>query len=74
MPLTRLEDDHELDEDAPFLPDQEVQPRSNLSPTPLPLAQICILLTVWFSESVISQSISPYLNQVLHALGPANRC
>jgi hypothetical protein len=30
-------------------------------------AQISILLTAWFAESIISQSISPYLNQVQYA-------
>ena len=74
MPRTRfgLEDDHEeheLDEVAPFLPDseQEAIPHSKPKRTPLPIAQILILLTAWFAESIISQSISPYLNQVQYA-------
>ncbi|KAF8267245.1 MFS general substrate transporter [Lactarius quietus] len=68
MTLTRFEDDHELDEDAPFLPDQEVLPHLKPTRTPLPITQLSILLTVWFAESIISQSISPYLNQLLRAL------
>ena len=73
MPLTRFEDDHdhELDEVAPFLPEsdqEESLPRSKLKRTPLPIAQISILLTAWFAESIISQSINPYINQVQYAI------
>ncbi|KAN0136088.1 major facilitator superfamily [Lactarius tabidus] len=68
MTRTRLEDDHELDEDAPFLQDQEVLPHVTPTRTPLPIAQLSILLTAWFAESIISQSISPYLNQLLREL------
>jgi len=72
MPLTRFEDDHddhELDEVAPFLADQEeALPHSKPIRTPLPIAQISILLTAWFAESIISHSISPYLNQLVRAL------
>ena len=74
MPLTRFEDDHEeheLDEAVPFLPDsdqEESLPRSKLKRTPLPIAQISILLTAWFAESIISQSINPYINQVQYAI------
>ena len=68
MTRTRLEDDHELDEDVPFLAqDQEVLPRLTPTRTPLPISQLAILLTAWFAESIISQSISPYLNQVQYA-------
>lgn len=74
MPLTRFEDNHKVDEEAPLLPDHTVLSDSNPTQTPLPIAQISILLTAWLSESIISQSISPYLNQVLHALGPTDWC
>jgi hypothetical protein len=76
MTNTRLEDDHELDEDAPFLQDQEVLPHLTPTRTPLPIAQLSILLTAWFAESIIAQSISPYLNQVQFATSysPAYRC
>jgi hypothetical protein len=65
MSLTRFEDNHEVDEETPFLPNQEVLPDSNSTRTPLPIAQVSILLTAWLAESITSHSISPYLNQVL---------
>ena len=64
MPLTRVQDNHEVDEETPLLSDQEVLPHLNPTQSPLPTVQISILLTAWFAESVASQSISPYLNQV----------
>ena len=67
MTRMRLEDDNELDEVAPFLQDQEVLPQLTPTRTPLPIPQLSILLTAWFAESIISQSISPYLNQVQYA-------
>jgi hypothetical protein len=42
----------------------------NPTPTPLPTAQICILLTAWLADTIASQSIGPYLNQVHYALIP----
>ena len=71
LPRSGFEDIREIDEETPFLSNQEV-----LSParTPLPAVQIFILLTAWFAESIASQSISPYLNQVPYALSPAYRC
>ncbi|KAH9030855.1 MFS general substrate transporter [Lactarius deliciosus] len=68
MSLTRFEDDHEIDEETPFLPNREGP--SDLKPTrtPLPTAQISILLTAWLAESILSNSISPYLNQLLREL------
>ena len=70
MSLTRFEDNHEIDEETPLLPNQEVLPDFNPTQTPLPMAQISILLTAWLAESILSQSISPYLNQVQYALSP----
>ncbi|KAH8985293.1 MFS general substrate transporter [Lactarius akahatsu] len=64
MSLTRF-DDHEIDEETPFLPNHE---DLNPSQTPLPTAQICILLTTWLADSVLSNSISPYLNQLVREL------
>jgi hypothetical protein len=53
------------DEETPLLSSQE-----DLLPgparTPLPIAQISILLTAWFAECVTAQSILPYINQVLY--------
>ncbi|KAI9443948.1 MFS general substrate transporter [Lactarius indigo] len=68
MSLTRFEDDHEIDEETPFFPDQQVLPDSNPIRTPLPTAQISILLTAWLADSVLSHSISPYLNQLVREL------
>ncbi|KAH8979284.1 MFS general substrate transporter [Lactarius akahatsu] len=68
MSLRRFDDDHVPDEETPFLPDQEVPPDSKPSRTPLPIVQISILLTAWLAESIISNSISPYLNQLVREL------
>ncbi|KAH9039481.1 MFS general substrate transporter [Lactarius deliciosus] len=68
MPLTNFEDSHEIDEETPFLPNQEALPDSNTTRTPLPIAQISILLTAWLAESITTQSISPYLNQLVREL------
>ncbi|KAH9169239.1 MFS general substrate transporter [Lactarius sanguifluus] len=68
MSLTRFEDDHEIDEETPFLPNQEGPPDLKPTQTPLPTAQISILLTAWLAQSILSNSISPYLNQLLREL------
>ncbi|KAF8267251.1 major facilitator superfamily domain-containing protein [Lactarius quietus] len=34
-------------------------------PTPLPRVQIALLLSVWLVESIVSNSISPYINQLV---------
>ncbi|KAH9027872.1 hypothetical protein EDB85DRAFT_2148230 [Lactarius pseudohatsudake] len=68
MPLPSFEDIHEIDEETPFLPNQEALPDSNTTRTPLPIAQISILLTAWLAESITTQSISPYLNQLVREL------
>ena len=57
MSLPTFEDN----EETPFLQNQDV---SHPARTPLPIAQISILLTAWFAESITMHSISPYLNQV----------
>jgi hypothetical protein len=62
MTLTRFEDNPEPDEETPFLSNQKALPPTR---TPLPTAQISILLTAWLAESITAQSISPYLNQVI---------
>ena len=74
MSFTRFEDGREVDEEAPLLPDHKISTDSNTTRTPLPIAQISILLTAWLAESIICQSISPYLNQVLHAPGLIYEC
>ena len=74
MSLTMLEDNHEVDEEAPLLPDHKIPSDSNPAQTSLPIAQLSVLLTVWLAESIICQSINPYLNQVLYALSPIYQC
>ncbi|KAH8985287.1 MFS general substrate transporter [Lactarius akahatsu] len=68
MSLTRFEDNHEIDEETPFLPNQGVPPDLKRTRTPLPTAQISILLTAWLAESILNNSISPYLNQLVREL------
>jgi len=63
MSLTK--DDREVDEETPFLPRREDLPPAR---TPLPIAQISILLTAWLAECVTAQSILPYINQLVGAL------
>ncbi|KAH9059711.1 MFS general substrate transporter [Lactarius vividus] len=65
MSLTWFENSHEIDEETPLLPDQE---DLNSSQTPLPTAQITILLTARLAESILSNSIGSYLNQLLREL------
>ena len=74
MSPTMLEDNREVDEEAPLLPDHRVLSDSNPTQTPLPIAQFSVVLTIWFAESIVTQSIGPYLNQVLYALGPMYQC
>ncbi|KAH9059731.1 MFS general substrate transporter [Lactarius vividus] len=57
------EDDH-LDEGTPFLP----KDGATRNPTPLPRLQTAVLLSIWLVESIISSSISPYLNQLVREL------
>ena len=61
MSLPTFEDD----EETPFLRNQGVQHPTR---TPLSIAQISILLTAWFAESITIHSISPYINQVKYVL------
>ncbi|KAF8267246.1 MFS general substrate transporter [Lactarius quietus] len=68
MSPTRFENNREVDEETALLPSQKVLSDSNPTQTPLPIAQIVILLTAWLAESIICQSISPYLNQLLREL------
>ncbi|KAH9054504.1 MFS general substrate transporter [Lactarius vividus] len=69
MTLTRSEDEHAPDEETPFLTNQEVPPPdSKPTRTPLPMAQISILLTAWLADSILSHSISPYINQLVREL------
>ncbi|KAH9169238.1 MFS general substrate transporter [Lactarius sanguifluus] len=68
MSLTRFEDNHEIDEETPFLPNQGVLPHLKPTRTPLPTVQISILLTAWLAESILNNSISPYLNQLVREL------
>lgn len=64
MPTTTFEDEViDYEDETPFLKndDPDTPPRK---PTPLPKKQISVLLVLWIAESVIDNSISPYLNQV----------
>ena len=62
MSLTTFEDDViDYEDETPFLKNDDSDPRK---PTPLPMKQISVLLVLWIAESVIDNSISPYLNQV----------
>jgi hypothetical protein len=51
------------DEEAPLLRVQKDDGTSP-KPTPLPTAQISVLLLPWIAETIVSHSISPYINQV----------
>ncbi|KAN0135048.1 Major facilitator superfamily domain containing protein [Lactarius tabidus] len=59
----RPEADH-LDEETPFL----LKDYASRKPTPLPRMQIAVLLSVWLVESIISNSIIPYVNQLVSEL------
>ncbi|KAI0302844.1 MFS general substrate transporter [Multifurca ochricompacta] len=54
----------DIDEETPFLRSNDVSQK----PTPLPKAQFSIVLSVWLAESIVSNSISPYLNQLVREL------
>jgi hypothetical protein len=62
-PTTRFEDD--IGEETPFIPNDDPVP---CKPTPLPTAQISILLSLWVAEAVVEHSITPYINQVRYWL------
>jgi len=50
------------DEETPLLRVQG--DGTSLKPTPLPTAQISLLVLPWIAETIVSHSISPYINQV----------
>ena len=68
--LTTFEDDdvdNNEDEDetrAPFLKHDDHDAPIPRKPTPLPIRQFSVLLSLWLAESIVEHSISPYLNQV----------
>jgi hypothetical protein len=67
MPYTTFEDDdvdYEDEAQAPFLKNDDPDPPIPRKPTPLPKKQFSVLLSLWIAESVMQNSISPYLNQV----------
>jgi hypothetical protein len=37
---------------------------SSHEPTPLPAAQVSVLMLPWMAEAIVGLSISPYINQV----------
>ncbi|KAI0302824.1 member of major facilitator multidrug-resistance DHA1 sub-family [Multifurca ochricompacta] len=62
MSPIRFEDNP--DEETPLFQNSDAPQK----PTPLPKAQILILLSVWLAESIVSHSISPYINQLVRDL------
>jgi hypothetical protein len=50
------------DEETPLLHVQGED--TTLKSTPLPAAQISILILPWIAETIVSHSMSPYINQV----------
>jgi hypothetical protein len=54
--------DNDGDEETPLLRAQCDD--ASQQPTPLPTAQVLALFLPYISESVVSNSISPYINQV----------
>ena len=50
------------DEETPFL--QIPSDDTPYKPTPLPTAQVSVLLLPWIAEAIVAHSISPYINQV----------
>jgi hypothetical protein len=72
--LTTFEDDdgdYEDETRAPFLKNGDHDAPIPRKPTPLPLRQFSVLLSLWLAESIVENSISPYLNQVRMASSPA---
>jgi hypothetical protein len=57
----RSADDND-DEETPLLHVQNDD--TPHKPTPLPIAQISVLLLPWIAEATVSNSITPYINQV----------
>ena len=65
--LTTFEDDdvdYEDETRAPFLKNDDHDAQTPRKPTPLPIRQFSVLLSLLLAESVVENSISPYLNQV----------
>ncbi|KAH9974962.1 member of major facilitator multidrug-resistance DHA1 sub-family [Lactifluus volemus] len=53
------------DEEAPLIErDDSASPK----PTPLPKVQISILLSLWTAEAILTNSITPYINQLVREL------
>ena len=59
-PPARLEDNDNRDEGTPLLPNHDPSHK----PTPLPAAQVSVLILPWMAEAVVALSISPFINQV----------
>ncbi|KAJ3514656.1 hypothetical protein NLJ89_g2251 [Agrocybe chaxingu] len=57
---------HRVDEETPLLHD--VRPRPSPKRTPLPKLQIAIVLLLQICEPITSQSIFPYINQLISEL------
>jgi hypothetical protein len=55
-------DDSSNDEETPLLSAQSDD--TPLKPSPFPTIQISVLVLPWIAETVMTYSISPYINQV----------
>ena len=55
-------DDSDHDEETPLLRDQSHN--ATHRQTPLPTAQVSVLVLPWIADSIVAYSISPYINQV----------
>jgi hypothetical protein len=63
--------DYEDETRTPFLKNDDHDAPISRKPTPLPMRQISVLLSLWLAEAVVENSISPYLNQVRMASNAA---
>jgi len=57
-------DDSNSDEETPLLSVQSDDTPLKPSPSPFPTIQISVLVLPWIAETVMTYSISPYINQV----------
>ncbi|KAK7019729.1 hypothetical protein VNI00_017968 [Paramarasmius palmivorus] len=60
--------EHESNESSPLLQDQENARTKHKTKTPLPKLQIAIILLLQLCEPLTSQSIYPYINQLISEL------
>ncbi|KZV74591.1 MFS general substrate transporter [Peniophora sp. CONT] len=64
-----MEDDRAIDETRPLLADEEqARTKSPKKATPLPVVQIGLLLFAQLTEPITSQSLLPYINELISKL------